>query len=122
MSRVVHFEIHADQPERAAAFYESVFAWTVTKWNGPEEYWLLTTGAATAPGINGGLMRRRGPDAHVFNTIEVASVDKCVKDIEAAGGTVVVPKFPIPGVGWLAYFKDTEGNIFGITEPDKAAG
>ena len=39
------------------------------------------------------------------------------------GGTVALAKMPIPGVGWLAYCKDTEGNIFGMMQPDpKAAG
>jgi predicted enzyme related to lactoylglutathione lyase len=27
----------------------------------------------------------------------------------------------IPGVGWLCYFKDTEGNIFGMMQNDPAA-
>ncbi len=58
MPRPVHFEIHADDPERAAAFYRSVFDWEIEKWEGPREYWLVTTGPEGTPGINGGLMKR----------------------------------------------------------------
>ena len=61
MARVVHFEIHADDPERAIDFYESALGWEFTKWDGPGEYWLIKTGSQDEPGINGGLMRRQGP-------------------------------------------------------------
>ncbi|MCX6616302.1 MAG: VOC family protein, partial [Acidobacteria bacterium] len=44
MPRVVHFEIAADNMERAAEFYEQVFGWKFQKWSGPQEYWLITTG------------------------------------------------------------------------------
>ena len=67
MSRVVHFEIHATNPEPLVAFYTSLFGWTITKWDGPMDYYLISTGPAEKPGINGGLMRRHGdapaPDA-----------------------------------------------------------
>ena len=128
MARVVHFEIHAEKPERALAFYKQVFAWEFTKWNGPQAYWLIRTGSDNQPGINGGMIQRqgRGPvdmqavSAYVC-TIETSSVDEYVGKITAAGGTIAVPKMPIPGVGWLAYFKDTEGNIAGIMQADANA-
>jgi len=126
MSRVVHFEIHAENPERAVKFYTDVFGWTITKWD-PQEYWLIVTGPDGTPGINGGLMRRRGPapiDGQAVNayacSIDVASVDESVKKVTAAGGTIAVPKMPIPTVGWLAYAKDTEGNIIGLFQRDKS--
>ncbi len=126
MPRVIHFEIHADDPSRAVAFYEKVFGWTFQKWEGPMEYWLVTTGPNEQPGINGGLMRRQGEIdgqaviAYVC-TIDVATVDDSVKTIETNGGQVVVPKMPIPGLGWLVYCKDTEGNILGIMQSDPSA-
>lgn len=116
MPRVVHFEIPTEDPSRALAFYQSVFGWQSQKWDGPEDYWLLTTGAAEQPGINGGLMKRHDPRQPVTNTVDVPSVDDFCAKITQAGGEIVVPKMEIPGVGYLAYFKDTEGNIFGIME------
>lgn len=126
MSRVIHFEIHAENPERAINFYKALFGWEFTKYPGPEDYWLVTTGPDSQPGINGGLIRRRGVIdgqaviAYVC-TIDVSSVDKCVEKISENGGAIVVPKMPIPQIGWLAYAKDTEGNIFGIMQSDAQA-
>jgi len=121
MPRVVHFEIHVDDPDRAGKFYREVFDWKFQKWEGPVEYWLITTGESTEPGINGGMMRRRDPQGNVYNTIEVNNIDAYIASIQKHGGTIVVPKMPIPGVGWLAYFKDTEGNIGGVMQADPNA-
>lgn len=120
MPRVVHFEIPADDPARAQKFFEDVFEWTFQKWDGPQPYWLVTTGPEGTPGINGGMMRRN-PGKPVVNTIEAPSVDEYVAKVEANGGKIVVPKMAIPGVGWLAYFTDPEGNIHGIHTPDPSA-
>ena len=126
MPRPVHFEIHAEQPERAVAFYEKVFGWTSQKWEGPQPYWVLTTGPEGEPGINGGILQRQGSIdgtaviAYVC-TIDVPSLDGYLEKVQGNGGTVVVPTMPIPGVGWLAYSKDTEGNIFGMLQSDADA-
>ena len=121
MPRPNHFEIPADNPERAMQFYSSVFGWKFHKWEGPVDYWLITTGKATEPGINGGLMPRRDPNQPCVNTITVADIDESLQAIAAGGGVCVVPKMAVPGVGWLAYGKDTEGHIFGIMQMDPAA-
>lgn len=128
MSRVVHFEIHAENPQRAVEFYQSVFGWKADKWEGPEPYWLITTGPNEQPGINGGLMLRRGPapqENQAVNafvcTVGVDNLDEFITSASKNGGIMVVPKMPVPGVGWLAYFKDTEGNIFGIYQDDPKA-
>ncbi len=127
MPRVVHFEIHADDTARAVRFYVEVFDWKVVRWGG-EDYWLVTTGDAGQPGINGGLLPRRGPRptegqavSSFVCTIEVDDLDVYVARAEANGGKIAVPKMPIPGVGWLSYCHDTEGNIFGMTQPDPTA-
>jgi predicted enzyme related to lactoylglutathione lyase len=126
MPRVVHFEIHADQPERAVQFYSTIFNWQFHKFEGGWDYWLIKTGEAGEPGIDGRLLQRQCPvdgqavTAYVC-TVDVASVDETAVAIEAAGGTVALPKMPIPGVGWLAYFKDTEGNVFGTMQSDPTA-
>lgn len=85
------------------------------------EYWSIETGAANEPGINGGLMKKRDPHQPIVNTIQVADIDAMTVKIEAAGGKIVVPKNPIPGVGWLAYFTDPEGNTHGLLQEDRNA-
>ncbi len=121
MPRVVHFEIHADDTNRASAFYEKIFGWKFNKWDGPEEYYLINTGPDTEQGINGGLMKRRDPKGNVYNTINVDSVDDYIKKVEQNGGKVVVPKMAVQGVGYLAYCTDTEENVFGIMNMDSSA-
>ncbi|MBI2804035.1 MAG: VOC family protein [Planctomycetes bacterium] len=128
MSRVVHFEIHAEDPERALAFYQGVVGWQFQKWAGPMDYWLIVTGPDSEKGINGGMIRRMGPapsEGQAVNayacTIQVAALDETVAKATAAGAVIALPKMPIPGIGWLAYIKDTEGNIVGVMQPDPQA-
>ena len=124
MPRVVHFEIAADEPERAARFYESVFGWQLQKWEGPIDYWLISTGPAEEPGIDGGLAKRESAEDQAYNTIntiDVDSVDDYAAKIRQSGGQVISPKHAIPGIGYLAYCADTEGNVFGIMEDDPTA-
>jgi hypothetical protein len=121
MPRVVHFEIDAEKPERAVKFYETVFGWKFEKWTGPMEYWLIMTGKEGEPGIDGGLGRRTEPNPSTVNTIDVPSVDDYSKKIEANGGTIIRPKMAIPGVGWVAYFKDPDGNVWGMMQGDSSA-
>ncbi len=121
MPRVSHFEIPADDADRAVGFYQNVFGWQINRWDGPQDYWLVSTGDGDKPGINGGLLNRVQPGHPVINSIDVPSVDDYVTKITRHGGQIVVPKMPITGVGWLAYFKDTEGNIFGIMQEDASA-
>lgn len=120
MNKVVHFEIPADDTARAVDFYKKVFNWRIDTWEGPVEYHLITAGADDEPGINGAITRR-GENQTTVNTVEVDSVDDYIKKIEEAGGRIVLPKMPVPGVGWMAYFEDTEGNKMGILETDEAA-
>ena len=121
MPRVVHFEVDAKKPERAIRFYEEVFGWRIEKWKGPMDYWLIMTGKEKEPGINGGLSIRTEVEPSTANTIDVASVDKYLKKIVDNGGKIVRPKMAVPGVGWMAYFKDPEGNTWGIMKSDQSA-
>jgi hypothetical protein len=120
MPRVIHFEINADNLERALKFYQKVFSWKIEKPPGILDYWLVTTGEQNQPGINGAI-RRRTHKGSTWNTIDVPSVDDFVKKIEKAGGKVVQQKVAIPGVGYFAYCADTEGNVFGILQQDPSA-
>jgi hypothetical protein len=121
MTRVVHFEISAEKPELLAKFYEKVFRWKIEKWEGPIEYWLITTGKEDEPGINGGLSRRTDTETSTVNTIDIPSVDEFTKKVEMNGGAVITPKHAVPGVGYMVYFKDPEGNVFGMMEEDPSA-
>jgi predicted enzyme related to lactoylglutathione lyase len=126
MPRVVHFEINADNPDRAVKFYENVFGWIIEKWEGPMDYWLISTGK-DEPGIDGAIMRRDKPLSGkngliaYLCTISVTAVDEYIKKIEQAGGKVVQPKTAIPGFGYYANCQDTEGNLFGIMHYDTSA-
>lgn len=124
---VVHFEIPADQPERAAEFYRELFGWKIDHMGGPMDYWLVNTvptdaeGRPAEPGVNGGLMRRMFAGQTPVNYISVENVDEFSEKAERLGAKVVVPKRPVPGMGWFAQLTDTEGNIFAIWQHDSAA-
>lgn len=130
-NRVVHFEIHTDEPERAIEFYKKVFGWEFQKWENPGmEYWMVMTAPKDSKelGINGGLMKRKGPSpeencavAAYVCTIDVANFDEAHENILANGGTVALAKQALPGMAWLGYYKDTEQNIFGIFQTDENA-
>jgi len=121
MSRVIHFDMTAKNPERASKFYSSVFGWKIEKFEGPENYWVVTTGDDTEPGINGGLMRRDEAEFTAAYSISVTSIDECMAKLKDSGGTVIGPKRTIPGVGYFAHCEDTEDNVFGIIEWDSDA-
>lgn len=128
MPRPIHFEIQAADPQRAIRFYSALFGWTFSKWDAPQDYWLIKTGEPDTRGIDGGLLPRRGPPPAAMQavnafvcTVDVADLDAAVKRIGELGGAIVVPRMAIPTVGWLAYASDTEANIFGIMQADAGA-
>jgi uncharacterized protein len=120
MSRVVHFEILAQEPEKLVDFYRDVFGWETQNWSGgTQAYWLVTTGSEDAMGINGGIMGPYFPQS-VINTIQVDSVEATLATIERAGGKKVHGPNDIPGVGIHAYCSDPQGVMFGILQPPAA--
>jgi predicted enzyme related to lactoylglutathione lyase len=130
MSRVVHFEIQADDVERAKAFYAAAFGWTYVDYGQftGTTYWGITTGPQEEPGINGGLLQRpaatpgegQGTNAFVC-TMGVGDYDETERRILEAGGRVALPKMALTGMAWQGYYLDTEGNTFGIHQPDPNA-
>ncbi len=130
MNRVVHFEIHADDIERCKYFYSEVFGWTFedyTEYVG-SPYFGIITGPDEAPGINGGLIKREKPLRELVEgynsyvcTLLVEDYDEAHDKILAAGGKVVFGKHALPGMAWQGYYQDTEGNEFGIHQPDEEA-
>ena len=115
MPAFVHMDIAADDPERAARFYNRVFGWDITKLAGPVPYWLVTP-RTQAPAPGAGIARRELAWQGITPTIDVESADDYAKKIVSEGGTIVIPKTTIPGVGDLVTFKDTEGNVLAILE------
>jgi predicted enzyme related to lactoylglutathione lyase len=122
MPRPVHFEIHAQDPERGKAFYAQLFGWTFQHL--PElDYWLIHTGEEDG-GINGGMLKRKGPNPGGEDpvigwicTMGVDDVDGSMARAQDLGGSIAMEKMDVPGYGWLGYCKDTEGNIFGMMQP-----
>jgi uncharacterized protein len=130
---IVHFEIHADDLQRARAFYGTVFGWTFDKAPMEMEYWLIRTARSEGPdggtvGVDGGLLAKGGrdggegasPNAFVC-TIEVEDIDATLQQAAASGASVQMPKDLLQGVGWLSYLKDPEGNTFGVLQPQRSA-
>jgi uncharacterized protein len=114
---IAHFAIHADDCQRAKAFYVNVFGWTFEPW-GPPNFWRIHT----SPGaVHGALQQRREPLSGVGMrgyecSISVADIDATAKSIEANGGALMMPPFLIEGVGRLVMFRDTEGNSVGAMQ------
>ncbi|GKV57195.1 glyoxalase [Sporosarcina sp. NCCP-2222] len=130
MSRLIHFEIHVDDMERAKTFYENVFGWTFEDWSdyAGMPYFGAVTGNENEPGINGALMQRKGPAPSANQplngfacTMGVADYDVTEAKILQNGGTVAMPKYALPQMAWQGYYTDTEGNLFGIHQPDPNA-
>jgi hypothetical protein len=113
--KVVHFEIPIDDSERAVAFYGRAFGWQLDRW-GPVEYW--TTTAGEGDGIGGALTRRSDDIPSLMFYIDVDDIDAALAAVDAAGGTRLTERMPIPTVGWSAFFTDTEGNKVGLFQSD----
>lgn len=125
-NRIAHFEIHADDVNRAKDFYSRVFDWKFEEWKGGEkEYWMIMTADKDSKeaGINGGLLKR--PDGckpvekgqavtGYVCTIVVEDYDATAAKILGAGGIEALPKFDLAGMAWQGYYLDSEKNIFGI--------
>src|ERR1044072_7396621 len=103
MNRVVHFEFASSDPDKSAAFYSDVFGWEIQKWEGPQDYWLVNSRQLGDIGIDGGLMRSQDGPARKIGREDVHSIEDAIKKVEAAGGSVALPKQTIPGIGYQAY-------------------
>ena len=125
MPKVVHFELPFDDAARANKFYADVFGWESSKFEGgPEDYYLQQTGGDDEPyGIGGALIERtaalnRGGTLVVLG---VDDLDAYIGKVTAAGAEIVTPRTSIPGVGYFANFRDTEGNVVGMFQDDNGA-
>ena len=125
MDRVVHFEIPAENLERAKKFYSENFGWKLNQL-GPEmgNYVLVHTGPTDAQGmpqdrafINGGLMPRDPSASAPVLVIAVADADQAVEKVKKSGGRLVGEILDIPNVGRYARVQDTEGNVIAVIKP-----
>ncbi|MCA0987409.1 VOC family protein [Guptibacillus algicola] len=130
MGRVIHFEVHVDDMERAKKFYGEVFGWKFEDWSdfAGMPYFGAVTGDADDMGINGALMQRQSAPPEVNAAINGFACTMGTEDLDATesrilsnGGKVAMEKYALPGMAWQAYYFDTEGNIFGLHEPDENA-
>ncbi len=129
MGRVGHFEIHVDDMERAKAFYEASFGWIFEDYSEyvGAPYFTAITGEDDKLGINGALMQREKPllkDSKALSsvlTIIVEDYDVTESKILKKGGKVYTPKYALEGMAWQGYYEDSEGNVFGIHQPDENA-
>ena len=116
MNTIVHFEIPAERPEVITKFFTDVFGWSFQKW-GEEQYWLTDANSKDEKNaIGGAVMARKDPRQPIVNSIQVESIDSIIPVIEQHGGKLIVPKMTIGEVGFLAYFMDPDGTIFGLWE------
>jgi uncharacterized protein len=122
MDSVVHFEIPFDDKARASKFYADTFGWKLADM--PQMSYVMAQTAPSGenqmpkePGaINGGLFARPKEAPHPVLYLAVSSIDQALKKVASAGGKVVTPKTPIPGMGAYARIADTEGNVVGLFE------
>ncbi|MGO4649922.1 VOC family protein [Nocardia sp. 2YAB30] len=120
MPALVHFEIRAHRPEDIAAFYRSVFGWTIEPFPALPDYQFVPR--SVEDGVNGGIASATTAVAPVVNLYEVENLDTTLEHIRAAGGQILREPTVIRTVGWVAYAADTEGNPFGVIVHDKTAG
>lgn len=129
MSRPIHFEIHVLDMARAQRFYSEALAWTYEDYSdyAGQPYFGVVTGPAEDAGINGALILRHDQDfppglvGGAVLTVGVEDFDDTASRILGAGGTVALAKAALPGMAWQGYFLDTEGNVFGVHQPDENA-
>jgi uncharacterized protein len=123
MATIVHFNISADNPERAKTFYEKAFGWKFTHLPEPMNYYLIETeDTGGAKGIGGGMYSRHDPGAPgLINFVGVDSLDDAIERIPDLGGKIIVPRQVVPNWGYFAVCADTENNQIGIFEDDEQA-
>ena len=122
MPTIVHFDVAADDPERAKKFYEGLFDWKMVSPPGMTDYYLIETKDLGGEiGVGGGLGKRGEPGQRITAYIGVGSIEEYTAKVERLGGKVVQPKMTVSGWGYLSICLDTEDNMFGLWQDDKNA-
>jgi uncharacterized protein len=122
MPAIVHFDVPAEDVERAKKFYSALFGWQFESFPDLQYYLFTTTNLDGTPGVGGGMGKRMEPSQRMMNYFGVPSIDAAMKQVTSLGGKVFTGKMAVPGMGYLANCMDTEGNLFGLWEDDAQAG
>lgn len=124
-NRIVHFDISAENVERAKKFYQDAFGWEINKWESDDmegmSYYLIKTGPKEEEGINGGMILRKenpktGQEKAFTCTIGVSDIDEAIQKVKDAGGKITMDKMEMKGVGWFAAAEDSEGNFINLMQ------
>ena len=122
MPTIVHFDVPADDIDRAKKFYKDLFDWKIEPMPGPMEYFEISTNSEEGKeSVAGGMGKRQQPDTGIINYIGVTSIDMYIEKAKKLGAKIIMPKTTIPGFGYLAVFLDTENNSLGLLETDSNA-
>ncbi len=120
-AHVVWFEIPADNPARAKSFYSKLFGWSIEPFNGMADLLYIDTAGGNELAPDGGLVARRCPEQRITQYVSVSSVAKFLAKAKKLGGRTCVPRTAIPRMGYFAFCRDTENNVFGLWEADEEA-
>jgi len=121
MSTIVHFDVPADDIERAKKFYAELLGWKFESFPEMQYNLITTTSVDGAPGVGGGMGKRMDPSQRIMNYFGVKSIDAAMNQVKSLGGSVLMGKMAVPKMGYLANCVDTEGNFFGLWEEDAGA-
>ncbi|WP_340198839.1 VOC family protein [Ascidiimonas sp. W6] len=121
MATIIHFDISADDIQRAKHFYEQLFGWNIEKFpNSAQDYYIIETKTTKGEkGITGGIAKREKAYQKITNFIQVDSIDESIAKVKELGGQIIEPKTAISNVGTISGCKDTEDNILGLIEVEK---
>lgn len=122
MPTIVHFDVPADDIDRAKKFYKDLFDWKIEPMPGPMEYFEISTNSEEGKeSVAGGMGKRQQPGTGIINYIGVSSIDIYIEKAKKLGAKIIMPKTTVPGFGYLAVFLDTENNSLGLWETDSNA-
>ncbi len=121
MPTIVHFDVPAEDTDRAKKFYSSLLGWKFESFPGMQYSLITTTNLDGTPGVGGGMGKRMDPSQRMMNYFGVPSIDAAMKMVKSLGGKVYSEKMAVPGMGFLANCMDTEGNAFGLWEENSEA-
>ena len=122
MPTIVHFDVPAEDIERAKKFYSTLLGWKFESFPEMQYNLITTTNLDGTPGVGGGMGKRMEPSQRMMNYFGVPSIDAAMKQVKSLGGKILTEKMAVPRMGYLVNCVDTEGNAFGLWEEDTKAG
>jgi uncharacterized protein len=114
--RLVYFELPAQDTNRAQKFYEDLFGWKFQTWEGPVDYRMTEAGGDPGGALFESESGADGPRIY-FDTDDVDGTAARIRELGGEAGE----KQPVPGMGWYAQCKDSEGNTISLWQTDESA-